>query len=99
MTKVAFVRWKDAVADEATEPLTLAGAELVELEEVGFLLDENDDAIQIGMETHYDEGVMPGRWRLTIPKTSIIELRVREFKKCFPPQSRRSCWMVEDLAS
>jgi len=78
-----YLRWKDAVADEAGDP-TPACAQLVELEEVGFLLDETEDAIQIGMEWHEDAEVQPGRWRLTIPKNAILELRVRELKKCFP---------------
>jgi hypothetical protein len=89
--KLAYIRWKDAVAEEAADgtahpPL----AELVELQEVGFLLDENDEAVQIGMEMTDDEGVRPGRWRLHIPRVSIVEMRVAELDKAFPKKRRRS---------
>ena len=65
--KVADIRWKDAVAEEASDAAGHAvQAKLVELQEVGFLLDGNDEAVEIGMEATDDPGVTPGRWRLQL---------------------------------
>ena len=89
--KVAYIRWKDAVAEEASDA---AGrpiqAKLVELQEIGFLLDENDEAVEIGMETTDDEGVTPGRWRLHIPRVSIQEMRVVDLDKLLPKRKRKA---------
>jgi hypothetical protein len=88
--KLAYIRWKDAVAEEATgagpRP---AQARLVELQEVGFLLDENDEAVVIGMELSADPEVQPGRWRLHIPKVSIQEMRLVELDKAFSKRRKR----------
>ena len=47
--KLAYIRWKDAVAEEAGDTGTYAAeAKLAELQEVGFLLDENEEAVVIG---------------------------------------------------
>ncbi len=73
-TKIVYVHWRDAMSDEASEPDYPAEAELIDLEEVGFLLDETDEAIQIGMEREV-EGGFPSRWRLNIPKVNIVEIR------------------------
>jgi hypothetical protein len=46
----------------------------VELQEIGFLLDETDEAVALGMELDGDGGDnMAGRWRLHVPKCNIIE--------------------------
>ena len=89
--KLAYIRWKDAVAEEATnaDPKT-PQARLVELQEIGFLLDENDEAVVIGMEFHDDADVRPGRWRLHIPKVSIQEMRVVELDKAFTRRRKKS---------
>jgi len=87
--KLAYVRWKDAVAEEATAPST-ACARLVELHEVGFLLNENEEAVVIGMEHHGDADVLPGRWRLHIPRVSILEMRVAEVDAAFKKKRRKS---------
>ena len=89
--KLAYIRWKDAVAEEAGE----AGsknpqAQLVELQEIGFLLDENEEAVVIGMEIHHDADVRPGRWRLHIPKVSIQEMRVAELDKAFARRRKKT---------
>ena len=88
--KLAYIRWKDAVAEEAGE----AGsknpqAQLVELQEIGFLLDENEEAVVIGMEIHNDAEVRPGRWRLHIPKVSIQEMRVVDVEKAFAGRRKK----------
>lgn len=85
---LCLVTWMDAVADEAGNP-TPAKAQLVELTEVGFLLDENEDAILIGMESHMDEEVQLGRWRLSIPKGNIRMMRVVDSEKAFPRKTTR----------
>ena len=87
--KLAYIRWKDAVAEEASAAVPHpAIAKLVDLQEVGFLLDENDEAVVIGMELGDDAEVAPGRWRLHIPRVSIQEMRVVELEKAFSRRRR-----------
>ncbi len=89
--KLAYVRWKDAVAEEAGDPASNnPQAQLVELQEIGFLLDENEEAVVIGMEIHNDAEVRPGRWRLHIPKVSIQEMRVVELEKAFARRRKKT---------
>jgi hypothetical protein len=89
--KVAYVRWKDAVAEEAADASgRTAQAKLVELQEIGFLLDENDEAVEIGMEVTDSPDVTPGRWRLHIPRVSIQEMRVMDLDKLLPKRRRRA---------
>jgi hypothetical protein len=89
--KLAYIRWKDAVAEEAADGLSHPPlAELVELQEIGFLLDENDEAVEIGMELSDHPGLRPGRWRLHIPRVSIVEMRVVELDKVLPKKRKRS---------
>jgi hypothetical protein len=79
--KLAYIRWRDAVADEAdNEPL--GEQRLAELHEVGFYLGETADAVSIAME-HQEGAVHPGRWRLHVPKSQIVEMHVVEFKRAF----------------
>ena len=89
--KLAYIRWKDAVAEEATGPdSNSARARLVELQEVGFLLDENEEAVVIGMELSNDTEVQPGRWRLHIPRVSIQEMRVVDLEKAFSRRRKKT---------
>jgi hypothetical protein len=89
--KLAYVRWKDAVTEEASDGAPHSTqARLVELQEIGFLLDENEEAVEIGMEIHEDVEVQPGRWRLHIPRVSIQEMRVVELDKAFPRRRKKS---------
>jgi hypothetical protein len=89
--KLAYIRWKDAVAEEAGETASNSPeAKLVELQEIGFLLDENEEAVVIGMEIHDDAEVRPGRWRLHIPKVSIQEMRVVELEKAFARRRKKA---------
>jgi hypothetical protein len=89
MMRLAYIRWKDAVSEEAAEyhdgPTQ---AQLVELHEIGFLLDENEEAVVIGMEYSGHDEVRPGRWRLHIPRVSIQEMRIWELDK-LPAQRKR----------
>lgn len=86
---VTYIRWRDAVSEEATAPAVKTVAALVELCEVGFLLAETEEAVTIGMENHCDGEVSPGRWRLHVPKVCIIERRDVEFEKVFAKRRKR----------
>lgn len=80
--RLALVTWVDAVTD------TTDGGELKAkpclLQEVGFLVDENEDAVMIAMENHETKDVAPGRFKLHIPRRNIRELRVVDLAKAFP---------------
>jgi hypothetical protein len=69
---LTYIRWMDACSEESaqpnSEPVTPT---LCELQEIGFLLAEDDLAVTIGMEISDS----PGRWRLHVPKSGIIERR------------------------
>jgi hypothetical protein len=89
--KLAYIRWKDAVAEEASAAVSPAAhAKLVDLQEIGFLLDETDEAVVIGMELSDDAEVQPGRWRLHIPRVSIQEMRVVDLEKAFRGRRKSS---------
>jgi len=91
LMKLAYIKWKDAVTEEASGATPHpAQAQLVELQEVGFLLDENDEAVVIGMELTEDVAVSPGRWRLHIPRVSIQEMRVVELDKAFARRRKKA---------
>ena len=80
---IAHIRWRDALAVEGDHlPPTAA---LAELEEVGFLLAESEDAVLIGMEA---EGPTPGRWRLNVPKAMILHMKVVEVERAFNRKAR-----------
>lgn len=88
--KLAYIRWKDAVAEEAADSgLQPPHARLVELQEIGFLLDENEEAVVIGMELTDDLEVRPGRWRLHVPRVSIQEMRVVELDRVIAKARKR----------
>jgi len=79
------------VAEEAADAASKnPQARLVELQEIGFLLDENEEAVVIGMEINEDSEVRPGRWRLHIPKVSIQEMRVVELDKAFTRRRKKT---------
>ena len=84
--RLALVTWVDAVTD-ATDGGELKAKPCL-LQEVGFLVDENEDAILITMENHEAaKGVAPGRFKLHIPRRNIKELRVVDMAKAFPGKS------------
>lgn len=87
---LCYVKWKDAVSEEADHSGSPAVARLAELEEVGFLLDENEEALLIGMENDEQGIVRPGRWRLHIPKAMIVERREVELEKAFIKRRRKT---------
>lgn len=73
MPTLTYIRWRDASSQEGAnnEPLK---PELVDLEEIGFLLAENDEAVLISME-HCPALTHGPRYRLNIPKINILERR------------------------
>ena len=86
--KIAFIRWTDALAEEADDE-ALSEHRLAVLEEVGFYLGESADAVSIAME-HQEGAVRPGRWRLHIPKVNIISMQVFDVPSPKKPRSIRT---------
>lgn len=76
--KIAYIHWIDALAVEGDNHPPRA--ELAEETSVGFLFDETEDAVLIGMEA---EGPAAGRWRLNIPRRQITSMKVIEVEKAF----------------
>ena len=89
MRRLVYIRWRDAMTDEGGEHPPLA--ELAELEELGWLLAQTEEAIQIGMELEPQlEGLTgAGRWRLTIPKSGIVEMKEVDFDWAFRTKRSR----------
>jgi len=92
--QLTYVCWRDAMHEEA-EAGGPAHAQLITLEEVGWLADETDEAVTLvmelepGPEINGEPTSQAGRWRLHIPKCNIVEMRVMEFGKAFPKRSIR----------
>ena len=85
---VTYIRWMDACSEEATDPNTpISDSPLVELREVGWLINESDDAVSVGLEIESDDA--PSRFRIHIPKCNIVERRDMEVDKAFPVRKRR----------
>lgn len=84
---IAYCLWKDACQEQADEPgLPILDDPLVTLQEIGWLISENEDSISLAMEL--ESNGEPGRWRLHIPKQNIIELRCMELER-FPKRRRK----------
>lgn len=80
---LCFLRWRDACAVEANDLDPRAAVpELAELCEVGFLLAEDAETVLIGMELSHGP-IQAGRWRLNVPKASIVERRDYEIGRSF----------------
>jgi hypothetical protein len=71
---IAVIQWRDAQYCEANDPSTPVDGGLALLSEVGFIVGETDDTITLGMELAHN--VEPGRWRITVPKALIVEMRI-----------------------
>lgn len=77
--RIALVRWRDACSEEASSSSSAdTRPRLVELQEVGFFLAEDEHAVTIGMEMDLEGTVEPGRWRLHIPKANIVEMSIMD---------------------
>lgn len=90
--KLCYIKWRDAVAEEANSPLNTINDRLATLEEVGFYAGETEDTVSIVMEKETVNGsICPGRWRLHVPKSGIVEMKVVEFDKAFAkPRAART---------
>jgi len=85
--KLAWVSWRDAshgLNEWDKERMTLSS-----LEEIGFILKEDEDSITLGMEHNVSEpDAKDARLWLTIPRSGIIEMRTRELDQAFPARRR-----------
>jgi hypothetical protein len=89
--RIAWVRWKDACFEQAENGGVVQTA-LIELDEVGWLVGENEEAVTLAMELEPDEEGKPsskaGRARLHIPRVNIISMHVVEdVRKAFPKRT------------
>ena len=82
---IAFVRWRDAMTEEA-ETGGPAQAQLIELSEIGWLVAESPEAITLSMELESNE--TPGRFRLHIPRSGIIEFQTIDSSQAFKPKRK-----------
>lgn len=95
MKDLVYVRWRDAMHEEA-EMGGVAIPQLISLEEVGWLVGEDEAAVTLAMElepgpeVNGEPTTQAGRWRLHIPKVCIEEIRVVDWKKAFPKRSIRT---------
>ena len=86
--KLVYCRWQDACTDEAPDAGHLEPL-LSDLEEVGWLLAQNDEAITIGMEIDFQDGEpTAGRWRLHIPWGQIISLKTIDVERAFNKKAK-----------
>jgi len=78
------IKWRDACSEQADEPNTPVETRLLDLTEIGWIINETDDAVSIAMELEDND---PSRWRLHIPKRNIIQRIDFEVPK-LPPRAR-----------
>ncbi len=92
MHQIAYIKWRDACFEQADDGGP-CHADLVELDEIGWLVAENEEAVTISLELEPNADGIPsskaGRSRLHIPKNGIVEMRVAEFGKAFPKRTLR----------
>lgn len=86
---IVLVCWRDAISEEAVEPHTAVEPRLVELYEVGFLIGESAEAITLGMEISRDDDIEPGRFRLHIPRVSLVSVEPLTRKRARRPVPAR----------
>jgi hypothetical protein len=82
---VTYIRWKDA--SHGMDEYDVSQMVLSELEEVGWLVTEDDDCVTLSME--HEENSKSRRLWLTIPKVNVIERRDAEFDKAFAKRRRK----------
>lgn len=80
-SKMVLITWKDAMSDYGTEEDTPAVPELATLYTVGFLLAENSEAVQVGLEVPGHHAPSSGRWKINIPRTNIVSIQELVVKK------------------
>ena len=92
MKPLAYIKWRDACFEQADDSGRVS-PELVELDEVGWLVGETEDVVTICLELEPDAEGVPssnaGRSRLHIPRVNIVEMRVQaDLAKAFPKRSK-----------
>lgn len=80
MMRVVYIRWHDACYSTDESNIAELGG-LADLHEIGFLLQETDKAVVLGLE--HQEGATTARLTLTIPKCNIVERRDVQFSRLF----------------
>lgn len=85
---LVYIHWRDACTEEAADPLTpVSDQPLVDLHEIGWLIGETDESVSLSMEL--EPNLMPGRWRLHIPKCNILERRNFDSEKLMTRPARK----------
>ncbi len=82
---VTYIKWRDAthgITEAAPADMGLA-----ELEEIGWLVHEDDESVSLSME--YQAEADARRLWLTVPKVNIVERKDRDLDKVFPRRKRR----------
>lgn len=82
---IAYVRWRDA--SHGMGEIALEEMGLSELEEVGFLVKEDEESITLAMEPPGDSDST--RLWLTIPKVGIVEMKMADLDWAFRPRRKK----------
>jgi hypothetical protein len=82
---LTYIRWRDA--SHGIGEFAPSDMGLCELEEVGWLVQEDDESVTLSME--YQAESETRRLWLTIPKGNIVERRDADFERAFPVRKRR----------
>jgi hypothetical protein len=80
-----YLRWRDA--SHGLHECSVADMGLSELQEIGWLVQEDEEKVTLSME-HEDESSERRLW-LSVPKGNIVERRDIEFEKAFPVKRKR----------
>ena len=82
---VTYLKWRDA--SHGIGECYPGDMGLVELEEVGWLVQEDDDSVTLAME--HQTGAETRRLWLSVPKVNIVDRRDAELDRAFPARKRR----------
>jgi hypothetical protein len=82
---ITYLKWRDASynGDERDE----SEMTLVDLQEVGWLVREDNESITLSME--HQDGATARRLWLSVPKVNVIERRDVDLDRAFPARKRR----------
>lgn len=82
---ITYLKWRDAT--HGMGECAPASMGLSDLQEVGWLVQEDDEKITLAME-YQPDGDTRRLW-LTVPKVNILDRRDAELDKAFPARKRR----------
>ncbi len=78
--EILYIKWRDACyRGDYTDIGDIGGT--LELEEVGFLVTENEEAITLSVENQHEDPHI--RFSLTIPRCNIVELKRTTLEAAF----------------